>query len=107
MTRFSSSIRRDEIEIIWPISFRIYVLVGLIDYTVGVVGVRISLFDNDFVNEHDEEDGAAKERTKTKKNRQETATQNSRFVATKHREENFSFIGMSKLLMEKRAIAEY
>lgn len=68
MTRFSSSIRRDEIEIIWPISFRIYGLVGLIDYTVGVVGVRISLFDNDFVNEHDEEDGAAKERTKTKKN---------------------------------------
>lgn len=45
----------------------------------------------------------------TKRNKfKETTTHQIRFVATKHREEFFSsFIGMSKLLMAKRAMTEY
>lgn len=45
----------------------------------------------------------------TKRNKfKETTTHKIRFVATKHREEFFllSFIGMSKLLMAKRAVTE-
>lgn len=89
-------------EIILPISFRIYGFAGLIDYTVGV-WVRISPFDNDSENER-----TMKKMTKRNKFK-ETTTHKIRFVATKHREEFFllSFIGMSKLLMAKRAMTEY